>query len=79
MTDVALISLELTQKSVVGVRLEKFLGAVEVEAEWQEDLDVRFLLEQCWIDWHGVLQLIHADCVFTFNIALGIQRIHYLL
>lgn len=68
-----------TQESVVGVRLEEFLWTVQIETEWQKDFDVWFLLKQCWVDWHGVLQLVHADCVFAFNIALGIQRIHYLL
>jgi hypothetical protein len=70
--------LAFTQETVVGVWLEEFFWTVEIETEWQENFDVGFLLQQCWVDWHGVLELIHADCIVTLNIALGIQWIHYL-
>lgn len=72
------VNCELTQESVVGVRLEELFGTVEIETEWQENLHVGLLLKQRWVSWHGVLELINADSVVTLCIALGVQRIHYL-
>lgn len=69
-----------TQESVVGVRLEKFFRAVQVESERQEDLDVGLLLQQSWVDssWVGVLQLVHANGVVATGVALSVQWVHNL-
>lgn len=67
-----------TQESVVRVGLEEFFRSVQVEAEWQEDFDVGFLLKQGRVGGARVLQLIDANRILTSCITLRVQRIHYL-
>lgn len=45
----------LTQKSVVRLRSEQLLYAVEVEAERQEDFDIGSFGEKILVDFLGVL------------------------
>lgn len=68
-----------TQETIVSVGLEKLLGAVQVESEWQEDLDVGLLLQQPLIDLVRALQLTHANSVVALPVTLGVQRVEYLI
>lgn len=68
----------LTQKSVVRLRSEQLLDAVEVEAERQEDFDIGSFGEKILVDFLRVLQVGHAHGVVSFLIAHGVERVHHL-
>lgn len=63
------------EEAIVGLWLEDLFWSVEQEAERQEDLHVRALLQNTLIDVAGVLQLAHANRIFALSVANGIQRI----
>lgn len=60
---------------VIRIRSKEILWIVDVETEWQEDLDIWTRLQYTLIDVLGVFELIDANGVGALLVAASVQRV----